>query len=113
VARDEGLEGWLREEGYRVAAPEEDPVWGVAAVIGLLGDVDAVDGLRVEDLELAEEAGGLDVVDFQPCVFAREKQHMVGPGVVEGQGGHGAEAIAVLQPGDGLALGGVSECLSR
>jgi hypothetical protein len=113
VARDEGLEGGLREEGYRVAAPEEDSVGGVAIVIIGLGDVDAVDGLRVEDLELAEEAGGLDVVGFEPCVFARKEDDMVGPGIVEGEGGYGAEAIAVLQPGNGLALGRVSECLSR
>jgi hypothetical protein len=95
-----------------VATPEEDSVWRVVAVIIGRGDVDAVDGLRVKDFELAEEAGGLDVVDFQPCVFTREEQDMVGSGVVEGEGGYGAETITVLQPGDGLALGGVSEWLT-
>ena len=90
-----------------MAAPDEE----LGFLVGVrLGDVDAVDGLGVEDLELAEEAGGLDVVDLEPGVFAGEEEDVVGSGVVEGEGGYGAKSIAVLQPCNGLALGGVSEC---
>ena len=87
-----------------MTAPEEEAVLaGWKAIVGL-GDVDAVDGLRVEDLEPAEEVGVVDVVDFEPCVFAGEEQHTVWAGLVEGESGYGAEAVAVLELGDGLGL---------
>jgi hypothetical protein len=103
------LQGGVGEEGDGVAAPDEE----LCFFVGIrLGDVDAVDGLRVKDLELAEEAGVLDVVDLEPGVFACEKEDTIGSDVVEGEGGYGAEGVDVLQPRDGLALGGVSECPS-
>ena len=57
-----------------MAAPEEDR--GLAAGVGL-GDVDAVDGLRGEDAELGELAGGLDVVDLEVGVFGCEEEDVV------------------------------------
>jgi len=107
LACDEGAEGGGREEGDGMGAPDEDV--GLAFVVSGGRDVDAVDGLGGEDAELAEEAGGVDVVDLEPGVFAREEQGAVWADLVEGEGGYGAEGVAVLQPCDGLALGGVSD----
>ena len=70
----ERAEGSWREQGRRVAAPEEDE--GLAAGVEL-GDVDAVDGLCGKDAELGELAGGLNVVDLEVGVFGCEEEDMV------------------------------------
>jgi hypothetical protein len=67
-----------------VAAPEEQLCLFRAAVVELR-NVDAVDGLGVEYPELAKQAGGLNVVDLEPSVFAREEEDMVGSGLVQGE----------------------------
>lgn len=75
--------------------PDEQLGFFRAAVVGL-GNVDAVDGLRVEYPELAKQTGGLDVVNLEPSVFAGEEEDMVGSGLVQGKSSYGAESIAML-----------------
>jgi hypothetical protein len=78
-----------------VAAPDEQLGFYLAAVFGLR-NVDSVDGLGVEHPELAEQTGGLDVVDLEPGIFTREEEDMVRSGLVQGKSSYGAESIAVL-----------------
>lgn len=63
-----------------------------------------MNGLRVEHLDLAKQSRVLGVVDLDPCVFPRKEEDLVWTGMVEGEGGYGAEGITVLQLCRGLAL---------
>jgi hypothetical protein len=58
--------------------------------------MDAVNGLGVKHPKLAKQAGGLNVVDLEPSVFAGKEEDMVRSGLVQGESSYGAKGIAML-----------------